>query len=121
MAVLKCSRDRPLAVESETSTWRMMRLLRKCGSHDQFRIIDTCGHNDLQPASNPKVVDLNIRTAVLIPIYADPVDSTGMFPPLEIILEQNESLHRYVFQHKDDLLSFQEILTGYKVAAGYTE
>lgn len=98
-----------------------MRLLRKVDSEGYFRIIDSTGTHDDLTISEPNLVDFNIRTAVFIPIYADPVDEKGRSSPLEIILEENQTFHSYVFLQQNDILSFQEALTGYKVAAGYTQ
>lgn len=98
-----------------------MRLLRKNGSDRHFRIIEAWGYNDQLSTEEPTVVDFDIETAALIPIYADPADKDGVSPPLEIIIEENEKSYRYVFLDMHDLLLVQEAITGFKVLANYTE
>lgn len=112
---------RPLATESDEATWKMMQLSRAAGSDHRFRIIETWGHKDQPPVKEEKVVDFNINTAALIPIYADPVDGKGSPPPLEIILEENDISHQYVFLDLKDVLLFQQAITGFKVADNYME
>lgn len=69
----------------------------------------------------PKVVDFNTHTARLIPLYADPITTDGSLPPLEIVLDENNSSHSYVFLDRSELLQFQEALTGFEVVDGYIE
>lgn len=92
-----------------------MRLLREIGSDHRFRIIETCGYNDQPLAEDPKVVDFSIRTATLIPIYADPVGKKDTPPPPEMVLEENYMSYRYVFVDIQSLLLFQQAVTGFKV------
>ncbi|RTE83793.1 hypothetical protein BHE90_001622 [Fusarium euwallaceae] len=56
---------------------REVQLLRQPGSNDHFRILETFESNTLPPRKDSKVVDFDLRTAVLIPLYADPAAITG--------------------------------------------
>ena len=98
-----------------------MRLSRDTGSEYRFRIIETWGYNDQPSVEDSTVIDFDTRNAALIPIYADPVGQRGMPPPLEIVLEENHNLHRYVFINMQDLLLFQQAITGFKVVENYME
>ncbi|KAK2616567.1 hypothetical protein QQS21_000390 [Conoideocrella luteorostrata] len=113
----------PLVPEIDaTTTWRMMRLSRKTGSDHHFRIRDSWGNIDQPSTEEPTVVDFNIHTATLVPIYADPVTrEEGTLVPLEIILEDNDKNYKYCFRDLKDILLFQEAITGFKVVAGYTQ
>ena len=120
LAMLRLQR-RPLATESDVTTWKVMQLLRATGSDHRFRIIETWDQKDQPSSGRTKVVDFNINRATLIPIYADPVDASGSPPPLEIVLEENYVSHQYVFLDIRDVLLFQQAITGFKVAANYME
>lgn len=112
---------RPLDTESETMAWRTIQLFRQEGSAHRFRIIEEWGDTRLQKPEAPRVVDFDIRTALLFPMYADPVGEKGELPPLEIILEHSHASFKYVFRDLRSLLKFQEALTGYTVAGSYTQ
>jgi len=75
----------------------------------------------MPPTEEPKVLDFDIRFAVLIPVYADPMGESTTPPRLEIIIEENRIQHHYVFDRLQDVLSFQHSLTGFKVVDGYME
>lgn len=96
-----------------------MRLLRKSRSTRHFRIVEVWGYNDPPRVEEPNVVDFNIDTATLIPIYADPADEEGTLAPLEIILEENDRSHRYLFLDVKDILLVQGAITGFEVVANY--
>jgi hypothetical protein len=67
------------------------------------------------------VLDFDLRSAVLIPLYADPMGRSTTTRPLEIIIEANKIQHRYVFLCLQDVLAFQAAVTGFKVVDGYME
>ncbi|CAF3557156.1 unnamed protein product [Fusarium graminearum] len=62
-----------------------------------------------------RVLDFDLRSAVLIPLYADPS------APLEIIIKANGLPYHYVFLCLQDVLAFQAFITGFKVMDGYME
>lgn len=99
----------------------MLQLRRRIGSDTHFRTTEIFGHHDRSSITKPRVVDFDIQAARLIPIYADPTTDEGSVPPLEIIIEENDRSHSYVFLDMSDLLQFQEALTGFEVVDGYTE
>ncbi|KAF7561911.1 hypothetical protein G7046_g2220 [Stylonectria norvegica] len=67
---------------------------------------------------NENVIDFNITTAVLNPIYALP---SGKEEPIEITLEENRNIHKLVFVHIAHVLAFQHALTGFQVVNDYVE
>lgn len=67
------------------------------------------------------MLDFDLHSAVLIPLYADPVGRSTSTRSLEIIIEANRSQHRYVFLCLQDVLAFQAAVTGFKVVDGYME
>ncbi|KAJ4123184.1 hypothetical protein NW768_009712 [Fusarium equiseti] len=75
----------------------------------------------LTPKKEREVFDFDIRSAVLIPLYADPTGVNSATRSLEIIIEEDTSQHRYVFLYLQDILAFQAAVTGYKVVDGYME
>ncbi|KAI6779951.1 uncharacterized protein J7T54_000251 [Emericellopsis cladophorae] len=84
----------------------------------RFRIIEECSPSVHSSNANiPRLVDLDIRTAVLIPIYADPVPNGAHRPPLALVLENGYGSYRYTFLDLGSLLLFQQYLTGYEVAS----
>jgi hypothetical protein len=99
----------------------MLQLLRQTDSDHRFRTTETWGFRNQPPTEEPKVVDFDIRSAVLIPVYADPVGQGATVPPLEIIIEENHIPYHYLFDHLQDVLLFQQALTGFKVVDNYTE
>jgi hypothetical protein len=90
-------------------------------SDRHFRIVETFESNDLPPRKDSKVLDFDIRSAVLIPLYADPMGRSRATRPLEIIIGENKLQHRYVFLCLRDVLAFQAAVTGFKVVDGYME
>ncbi|KAI3578556.1 hypothetical protein IWW34DRAFT_821122 [Fusarium oxysporum f. sp. albedinis] len=84
-------------------------------------IVETFESNDLPPRKDSKVLDFDIRSAVLIPLYADPMGRSRATRPLEIIIGENKLQHRYVFLCLRDVLAFQAAVTGFKVVDGYME
>ncbi|RSL95471.1 hypothetical protein CDV31_013868 [Fusarium ambrosium] len=100
---------------------REVQLLRQPGSNGHFKIIETFESNTLPPRKDSKVVDFDLRTAVLIPLYADPVGSSTTTQSLEIIIQVKELDHHYVFLCLQDVLAFQAAITGFKVVDGYME
>lgn len=67
------------------------------------------------------MLHFDLRSAVLIPLYADPMGRSTATRSLEIIIEENKSQHRYVFLCLQDFLAFQAAVTGFKVVDGYME
>lgn len=114
-------RYRSLAPESETMTWRTLQLFRQIGSEYRFRIIEEWGDTRQPKPEGPHVVDFDTRTAVLVPLYADPVGEGGGPPPLELVLEHSHRTFRYIFLDLRSLLQFQRALTGFQVAEAYMQ
>ena len=96
-------------------------MLRQTGSDQHFRIVRTWGFYNQPPTEEPKVLDFDVCSAALIPVYADPMGDSTAPPPLEVIIEENGIQHHYVFVRLQDVLSFQQALTGFKVVDGYME
>lgn len=65
--------------------------------------------------------DFDIRSAALIPLYADPMGRSKATRPLEIMIEEKKLQRRYVFLRLQDVLAFQAAITGFKVVDGYME
>ncbi|UPL02642.1 hypothetical protein LCI18_013576 [Fusarium solani-melongenae] len=110
-----------LATLSPDISRREVQLLRQLDSDHRFRILETFESNTLPPRKDSKVLDFDLRSAVLIPLYADPMGRSTTTRPLEIIIEANKSQHRYVFLCLQDVLAFQAAVTGFKVVDGYME
>ena len=102
-------------------TWRTMQLERQVGSEYRYRIIEKWGNARQPRPEGPHVVHFDTRTAILNPIYADPVGDDGRLPPLEIVLEHSHRAFRYVFLDLKSLLQFQRALTGFQVAEAYMQ
>ncbi|KAJ3519725.1 hypothetical protein NM208_g14011 [Fusarium decemcellulare] len=100
---------------------REIQLLRQPDSDHRFRILETFESNTLPPRKDSKVLDFDLRSAVLIPIYADPMGHSTVPRSLKIIIEVNEIQHHYVFLCLQDVLAFQAAVTGFKVVDGYME
>lgn len=110
-----------LAPGDDTMTWRTMQLERQVGSEYRYRIIEKWGNARQPRPEGPHVVHFDTRTAILNPIYADPVGDDGRLPPLEIVLEHSHRTFRYVFLDLRSLLQFQRALTGFQVAEAYMQ
>ncbi|RSM09344.1 hypothetical protein CEP52_004168 [Fusarium oligoseptatum] len=110
-----------LATVSPDESRREVQLLRQPGSDDRFRIVETFESNTLPPRKDSKVLDFDIHSAVLIPLYADPMGSSTTTRSLEIIIVVNRLQHHYVFLCLQDVLAFQAAITGYKVVDSYME
>ncbi|KAJ0150669.1 Uncharacterized protein HZ326_6836 [Fusarium oxysporum f. sp. albedinis] len=110
-----------LATLSPDISRREIQLMRHMDSDRHFRIVETFESNDLPPRKDSKVLDFDIRSAVLIPLYADPMGRSRATRPLEIIIGENKLQHRYVFLCLRDVLAFQAAVTGFKVVDGYME
>ncbi|RGP78884.1 aspartate aminotransferase [Fusarium longipes] len=110
-----------LATLSPDISWRKIKLLRHLDSDRYFKIVETFELNTLPPRIESKEFDLDIRSAVLIPLYADPMGRNKASRPLEIIIEKNRLQHHYVFLCLQDVLAFQAAITGFKVVDGYME
>lgn len=82
---------------------------------NRFKIIETFEWNKKQKSKDSRVLDFDLRSAVLIPLYADPS------APLEIIIKANGLPYHYVFFCLQDVLAFQAFITGFKVMDGYME
>lgn len=82
---------------------------------NRFKIIETFEWNKKQQSKDSRVLDFDLRSAVLIPLYADPS------APLEIIIKANGLPYHYVFLCLQDVLAFQAFITGFKVMDGYME
>ncbi|KAK3361359.1 hypothetical protein B0T24DRAFT_584958 [Lasiosphaeria ovina] len=109
--------EAPLAARDATHH-RTLRLMRHTGtSDDRYRLIITVSI-DGQLALHRRVVDFDISTSVLNPVYALP---SRQRVPLEVLLEENNNIHRLVFLHRVDLYKFQQALTGFKVVDDYAE
>ncbi|OAR02391.1 hypothetical protein LLEC1_07097 [Akanthomyces lecanii] len=113
------------SLEAEPGAWRMIQLRRRIGSDTQFRILEMFGDHDRSSITDSRIIDFNIHGARLIPIYADPIpfptpDAISL-PAQEIVLEENNTSHSYVFLNRSELLQFQEALTGFKVVDEYTQ
>ncbi|KAF4450235.1 aspartate aminotransferase [Fusarium albosuccineum] len=106
-----------LATLSPDISRREVQLLRQPDSDQRFRILETFESNTLPPRKDSKVLDFDLRSAVLIPLYADPMGTRS----LEIMIVANELQHRYVFLCLQDVLAFQAAVTGFKVVDGYME
>ncbi|RSL41953.1 hypothetical protein CEP54_015652 [Fusarium duplospermum] len=100
-----------------------VQLLRQPNSDDRFRIVETFESNTLPPRKNSKVVNFNLRSAVHIPLYADPVGGSTATRSLEIIIQvkEKELSHHCVFLCLQDVLTFQAAITVFKVVDGYME
>ncbi|UZP36991.1 hypothetical protein NXS19_004807 [Fusarium pseudograminearum] len=96
--------------------WHEVKLLRHPDSINRFKIIETFEVNNQLPSTDSKVLEFDVRSAVLIPLYADPKGCR-----LEIIIEANRLQHHYVFLYLQDVLAFQAFITGFKVMDGYME
>ncbi|KAH7254618.1 hypothetical protein B0J15DRAFT_512840 [Fusarium solani] len=90
-------------------------------TYHRFKILETFESNTLPPRKDSKVLDFDLRSAVLIPLYADPMGRSTATRSLEIIIEANELQHHYVFLCLQDVLAFQAAVTGFKVVDGYME
>ncbi|WXC44661.1 hypothetical protein QX201_004395 [Fusarium graminearum] len=110
-----CLFQRPLATLSPYIRWREVKLLRHPKSMNRFKIIETFEWNKKQQSKDSRVLDFDLRSAVLIPLYADPS------APLEIIIKANGLPYHYVFLCLQDVLAFQAFITGFKVMDGYME
>ncbi|KAK3389699.1 hypothetical protein B0H63DRAFT_518935 [Podospora didyma] len=109
--------EAPLAARDPTHHKRL-RLMRHAGtSDDRYRLIITVSI-DGQLALHRRVVDFDISSSVLNPVYALP---SRQRVPLEVLLEENNNIHRLVFLHRSDLYRFQQALTGFKVVDDYAE
>ncbi|KAK2746950.1 hypothetical protein FQN57_002522 [Myotisia sp. PD_48] len=94
----------PLAPKSDNATiWRIIKLFRKYGSKQYFQIFDFWGyHNNktndgVRLIEDLNMVEIDISTTTIIPIYADPVGKDG------------------------HILHFQGMITGFKVFRRYTQ
>ncbi|PTD02098.1 hypothetical protein FCULG_00012203 [Fusarium culmorum] len=110
-----CLFQGPLATLSPYICWREVKLLRHPKSMDRFKVIETFEWNKQQRSTDSRVLDFDLRSAVLIPLYADPT------APLEIIIKANGLPHHYVFLCLQDILAFQAFITGFKVMDGYMD
>ncbi|KAJ4014616.1 hypothetical protein NW752_007387 [Fusarium irregulare] len=110
-----------LAPLSPDISRREIQLLRHLGSEYRFRIIETVESYAPTPTKMPDVFYFDIRSAFLIPLYADPMGRSKATRPLEIMIEEKELQRRYVFLHLQDVLAFQAAVTGFKVVDGYME
>ncbi|KAJ4209602.1 hypothetical protein NW759_013457 [Fusarium solani] len=110
-----------LATLSPDISRREVQLLRQPDSDHRFKILETFESNTLPPRKDSKVLDFDLRSAVLIPLYADPMGRSTATRSLEIIIEANELQHHYVFLCLQDVLAFQAAVTGFKVVDGYME
>ncbi|KAJ2904568.1 hypothetical protein MKZ38_007767 [Zalerion maritima] len=104
---------------------KKLTLLRHTGSHDErFRLIleATQANSGLRaPKNQKKVVDFDIRTSHLKPLYALPNGDSG---PIEMILRANSEIFNLVFETLNDALRFQQALTCFRpwgVYCGYIE
>ncbi|KAH7173287.1 uncharacterized protein B0J16DRAFT_389171 [Fusarium flagelliforme] len=120
-AGITCLFQASLCTRTPDISRREIQLLRYPESGHDFRIVETFESNSLPPRKSPKVVDFDLDSAVLIPSYADPMDSNGETRPFEIIIEEDKLQHSYVFLCLQDVLAFQAAVTGFKVVDGYME
>ncbi|KAM0418280.1 hypothetical protein ACHAPD_004638 [Fusarium lateritium] len=113
----------PLATLSPNISRREIKLQRQLGSNYRFKIVETIESNCQPPIEDPKDLDFDIRSTVLIPLYADPLGCSTATRPPEIMIEvdENKTQRHYRFLFLQDLLAFQAILTGFKVVDGYME
>ncbi|GKU14879.1 unnamed protein product [Fusarium langsethiae] len=116
-----CLFQGPLANLSPGICRREIKLLRQLDSNSRFRIIETSQSNDLPLKQELRMLDFDLQSAVLIPLYADPMGRSTAIRPLEIIIEANRSQHHYVFLYLQDVLAFQAFMTGFKVVDGYMD
>ncbi|OAQ83625.1 aspartate aminotransferase protein [Purpureocillium lilacinum] len=110
-----------LAKESAVTAWRTVRVSRQAHAEHRFRLVETWGSRGEPPVVESRVMDINMRKATLIPIYADPVGKAGKTPPLEIVLEDKASSYRFLFMDLRDLFLFQQAFTDFKVAESFME
>ncbi|KAJ6439249.1 Ankyrin repeat-containing domain protein [Purpureocillium lavendulum] len=110
-----------LAKESTVTAWRTIRVSRQVHAQHRFRLVETCGCRGEPPVEESRVIDINIRRATLIPIYADPVDKEGKTPPLEIVLEDKASSYRFLFMDLSSIFLFQQAFMDFKVAESFME
>ncbi|KAJ6445243.1 aspartate aminotransferase [Purpureocillium lavendulum] len=110
-----------LAKESAVTAWRTVRVSRQAHAENRFRLVETCASRGEPPVVESRVIDINMRKATLIPIYADPVGKAGKTPPLEIVLEDKASSYRFLFMDLRDLFLFQQAFTDFKVAESFME
>jgi len=120
-ALLLTYSPRALAKESAVTAWRTVRVSRQAHAEHRFRLVETWGSRGEPPVVESRVLDINMRKATLIPIYADPVGKAGKTPPLEIVLEDKASSYRFLFMDLRDLFLFQQAFTDFKVAESFME
>ncbi|RBR12934.1 uncharacterized protein FIESC28_08425 [Fusarium coffeatum] len=110
-----------LATLSPDISRREIQLLQQSDSEYRFRIVETVESYTPTLTKMPGVFDFDIRSAFLIPLYADPMGRSKAKRPLEIIIEEKKLQRHYVFLRLQDVLAFQAAVTGFKVVDGYME
>ncbi|KAJ6439052.1 Ankyrin repeat-containing domain protein [Purpureocillium lavendulum] len=110
-----------LAKESTVKAWGTIRVSRQAHAEHRFRLMETCSCRGEPSVEESRVIEIDIRKATLIPIYAEPVGKAGKTRPLEIVLEDKASSYRFLFVDLRSLFLFQQALTGFEVAESYME
>ncbi len=111
--------------EERDRRYRMVTTVNIDGQQDpdrEYSVCSTLGSHDLTrfPLSVASVVEIDITSCTLNPVYASPAAKDA---PFEMVLEVDRSSRgvRIVFVHREDLFKFQQALTGFKVVNGYAE
>ncbi|KAM0424250.1 hypothetical protein ACHAPT_010622 [Fusarium lateritium] len=100
------------------------KLLRRLGSDGRrFRIIMSGSEQTAsgRPRQQSEVIDFEITSAIVNPQYAMPGLPTGAGLPQEILVRRDERLARMSFMDMNDILKFQQAITGYKVWSTSTQ